>query len=84
MTTITVHAPEQVAEPRGARIAAALAVRVLTWFEKVGRERAERALRQQRLADAAWVRGYAQEMRASDPRFAADLLAAADRHEQGR
>lgn len=83
MTTITVHAPEQVAEPRGARIAAALAVRVLAWFEKVGRERAERALRQQRLADGAWVRGYAQKWRASDPGFAADLQAAADRHDHG-
>ncbi len=82
MTTITVHTPAQVAEPRGARLAATLAARVLGWFEKVGRERAERALRQQRLADAAWVRGYAQQWRTSDPHFAADLQAAADRHDR--
>jgi hypothetical protein len=29
------------------------------------------------------VRVYAQEVRLHDPRFAADLLAAADRHERG-
>jgi hypothetical protein len=84
MTTITVHTPEPTAEPRGARFIATLAARVLAWFEKVGYERAEAALRQQRLADAAWVRDYAQRFRASDPNFAADLMAAADRHAEGR
>jgi len=84
MTTITVPRPERIAEPRGARIAAELAVRLLGWFEKVGRARAERALQRQRLTDAAWVRNYAQQFRTSDPHFASDLLAAADRHDQDR
>jgi hypothetical protein len=84
MNTITVHVPAAVIEPRGPRAAATLAARLLAWFEKVGTERAERALQQQRLADAAWVRGYAQRYRAADPNLAADLLAAADRHDAGR
>jgi hypothetical protein len=36
-----------------------------------------------RQAEAARVRQYAQEVMGQDPRFAADLFAAADRHERG-
>ncbi len=43
--------------------------------------RAERQSQADRATEAAAVREYAQRYAAHDPRFAADLLAAADRHE---
>jgi hypothetical protein len=52
----------------------------------VGRARAAAALRRMestRVTEAAQVRLYAQQWTRNDPRFTADLLAAADRHERG-
>jgi hypothetical protein len=62
------------AMPRGARIAAALFTRAANWFETPVRQlsRAEEALAVRELAD---------RMRNTDPGFAADLYAAAARHE---
>lgn len=87
MTAITIlHSPAVSAV--GSRIRAA-AVRLLTslvdWTEEVGRARAAEALRRMdatRVTEAAQLRLYAQGLVRRDPRFAADLLAAADRHER--
>jgi hypothetical protein len=83
MTTITVNTPARVAEPRGARWAAAAFGRLLKWMEASAAERGEHRALQGRIAEAARVRLYAQELMGHDPRFAADLFAAADRHERG-
>lgn len=82
MTTITVNAPAKVSAPRGANFAATLFSALLRWFETKAEHRAERLEQASRQAESARVRLYAQEMLAQDPRFAADLFAAADRHER--
>jgi cytidylate kinase len=82
MTTITVNSPATVVAPRGAAWAAAAFAHVLAWMEAVTERRAERSEVKARLAEAAKVRSLAQAMMAQDPRFAADLFAAADRHER--
>lgn len=87
MTAITIlHSPTVSAV--GSRIHAA-ATRLLSdlvdWAEEVGRARAAEALRRMestRVTEAAQLRLYAQRLARNDPRFAADLLAAADRHER--
>jgi hypothetical protein len=87
MTTITVQRPATGA--MGSRIRAAatrLMAGLLDWAEDVGRARAAAALRRMestRVTEAAQVRLYAQQWTRNDPRFTADLLAAADRHERG-
>ncbi len=81
MTTITVHAPAQIAAPRGARIAAIWFGRLLTRLGDLAEQRAENRAQASRVREASEVRAYAQAVMAEDPRFAADLFAAADRHE---
>ncbi len=83
MTTISVHTPSPVAAPRGAALAANLIAHVMDWFEAVGTARAAAAVRRleaTHATEAAEVRRYAQTWVDHDPRFAADLMAAADRH----
>lgn len=82
MTTITVQSPVKVATPRAALWAAALFMRLLDVLERAGTARAERRITAERLAEAAAVRQYALRFASHDPRFTADLLAAADRHER--
>jgi hypothetical protein len=82
MTAITVQMPITVAMPRASRWAAGAFTGVLSWFEHHGTLRAERQLLADRATEAAAVREYAQRYATHDPRFAADLLAAADRHER--
>lgn len=82
MTAITVHSPASIAVPRASRWAALAFTSVLAWFERQGAERTARQLQADRITEAAAVREYAQRYASHDPRFAADLLAAADRHEQ--
>lgn len=84
MTTITVHSPIKVAAPRATRWAAGAFTGVLRWFENHNVERQARQMQTERAADAMAVREYANRFAQHDPRFAADLLAAADRHEEGR
>jgi hypothetical protein len=84
MTSITVYSPIKVAVPRATRWAAGAFTGVMNWVEHHGEARAARQLQSDRLADAVAVRDYAHRFAAHDPRFAADLLAAADRHEQGK
>ncbi len=78
MTTLSVRIPAPVAMPRAAPVAAAIFLRVLGWFDRVGQARERAAI----AAEARAVRAYAQRYASHDPRFAADLLAAADRHER--
>jgi hypothetical protein len=82
MTAMTFHSPILVATPRASRWAAEAFTSVLSWFEAHGAARAERQLLADRAAEATAVRQYAQRYASHDPRFAADLLAAADRHER--
>ena len=85
MVTMTVHTPSPVAAPRGAALAANLMAQVLNWLEAVGHRRATAATRRReskRVMEAAELRRYAQTWVGHDPRFAADLLAAADRHDR--
>ncbi len=84
MTTITVQAPQRVAAPRGAVLGAWAFQAVITAVERLNAAHQARALRREmsaRISDAAGVRRYAQRMEQYDARFAADLYAAADRHE---
>lgn len=83
MTTISVHTPSPVAAPRGAALAANLITRVMAWLEVFGTARAAAAVRRleaTHVTEAADLRRYAQTWVDHDPRFAADLMAAADRH----
>lgn len=80
-TTINVLSPIKVKAPRAARWAAMGFVRLLGWFEQGTEARAVRHRAITRATEAAAVRAYAYEIEARDPRFAADLLAAADRHQ---
>jgi hypothetical protein len=85
MTTISVQAPRTVATPRGAILGAWVFRQVSIALGTLQARRSERLARQQlaaRIADAAGVRRYAQSMMKVDVRFAADLFAAADRHEE--
>ena len=82
MTTITVQAPVKVNVPRAAAWAAALFTGLLGWFQSHQAERTERRAAADRAAEAAAVRTYALRFASHDPRFAADLLVAADRHER--
>jgi len=82
MSTITINSPARVAAPRGAAIAARWFTALLNGLDALGERRATRRRAADLQADAAQLRSYAQQMAAQDPRFAADLYAAADRHEQ--
>lgn len=84
MTTISVHTHAPVAVPRGAVWAATVAARLLGWFDAMGAAQAAATARRReatRILEAGQLRRYAQQWASRDPRFAADLLAAADRHE---
>ena len=82
MTTITVIAPAKVAVPRAAPVAAALFLSFLSWLQRVGEARTARVKAAELAAEAARVRVHAYQMARHDPRLAADLLAAVDRHER--
>ena len=81
MTTITVLRPIKVQPPRAAAWAARAFLKLLAWFESAADSRAQRSRVNSRATEAAAVRAYAYEVEALDPRFAADLRAAADRHQ---
>ena len=83
MSTITVQSPIKVEAPRGAALAAALAVRLLRWIEDTQRARAERHAQRCRQGEASALRQHAMRFASHDPRFTSDLIAAADRHERG-
>ena len=78
MTTVTVNVAREVEAPRGA-IWAAQAVVVL--LRSIANWTVPRARVSAPISEAAQVRALARLHLNSDPGFAADLLAAADRHE---
>jgi hypothetical protein len=80
MSFISLTVPTPVAAPRGAAWAAALFSVVLQRLSPALRATAEVRARVQRGRDAAALRRYAAEVGRTDPAFAADLYAAADRH----
>jgi hypothetical protein len=89
MTTLKFQVAPRVgpAQPRGAHAAATLAAALLAGLQRLGR-----ALRRPRrpvpaparspAEEAQAVRELAAQYRPSDPHFADELLAAADRHER--
>ena len=83
MTTMNVTIPRAVAVPRGAAFAAAVFSSVLGWVSRSAASRHERRALASRAAEAAEVRALALQLMKEDRRYAADLLAAADRHELG-
>lgn len=80
MTQIAIISPEKVAAPRGAAWAAEAAGRLLAFVQDWQARRAQRCAVDARAAEAAAVRRAADELCSIDPRAAADLYAAADRH----
>lgn len=83
MTTITTFVPASVDMPRGAPVAAGLFGALLRAFQRMGTARAVKAARSTRVREAAATRRYALRHLPQNPRFAEDLLAAAERHERG-
>jgi hypothetical protein len=81
MSFITVNAPATVRAPRAAAWAATAFSSLLSRFQSAGTAQAQRTLKSSKERGAHAVRQYAQRFASHDPRFAADLLAAADRHE---
>jgi hypothetical protein len=85
MTTISVQTPQTVKTPRGALATAWLISRLSLVLDGIRQNRAAHAEKYRsinRLTEAAAVRRHAQSFMSADPRFAADLFAAADRHER--
>ena len=78
MNTVTFHVPADVPAPRGAAWAAQAAAAV---SRVIARRTAPRAQAKTPSVEAARVRELARSYLNSEPAFAADLLAAADRHE---
>jgi hypothetical protein len=78
MNTITVPGLAKVREPRGALWAARAAFAL--WQVLAGKRRTL-AAEDAALREIAQVRALARHHQATDPGFAGDLLAAADRHE---
>ena len=82
MTSITITPPAAVRTPRGAPFAAYLFLGLLGWAERMASSRRQKLATADRQTEAARVRRLATQMMAQDPRYAADLFAAADRHER--
>lgn len=85
MTTLTTRHPIAVAAPRGAAWAAAAWVavsRLGTQLQAWMHQRSQRAAVFGRVSEANRLRHVARGFMSSDPRFAADLFSAADRHER--
>ena len=76
ITTFDMPAARVATIPRGARIAADLFARGLGWLARPAAPRTLSVFQ-----DAATVRDMAYRMQHTDPGFAADLFAAAARHE---
>lgn len=72
------------ANPRGARVAATLAAALLASLQRLGDAARRRppAPPASPAEEAQAVRELAAQYHSSDPRFADELLAAADRHER--
>jgi len=85
MTTLTTQSPIAVAAPRAAAWAAdawIAVTRASSALQAWSRHRDVRGKVMGRVSEANRLRHVAQGFMSSDPRFAADLYAAADRHER--
>lgn len=82
MVSVSAHAPTRMAVPHGATLLASLLARANSWLDSLRGRREQEIEFTGRAGDAARVRRFAQQVMADDPRFAADLLAAADRYER--
>jgi hypothetical protein len=86
MSTVHVHGSGALVVARLEVTVRGLMARLMGWFERTGRARAVNAIRRMetaRIIEAGQLRRFAQQWAQQDPRVTADLLAAADRHEQG-
>jgi hypothetical protein len=81
MSSITVTGVPTVKAPRGAMWAARGAAAVWGVLSRWLADRQDRSVALQAAVDAAQVRALARRFAHVDPGFAADLQAAADRHE---
>lgn len=81
MNTVTVNVPVAVVAPRGAELAASLYHSIASSLSMWLCARQARRAAASRAAEAADVRAYACQIMSQDRGYAADLLAAADRHE---
>lgn len=81
MTSISVYAVANVPAPRGAAWAASAAASAARFVKRAFGGQAA-AAGPSPAAEAAAVRALARDFVSSDPGFAADLFAAADRHER--
>lgn len=85
MTTLVTRNPIAVAMPRGASWAASAWIALSHVGAQIWASRLQRAASSNgdnRLSEANRLRRVAQGFMATDSRFAADLFAAADRHER--
>lgn len=81
MTTITTRdyvLSQSFPQPRGGRVAAELFTRFFRWLSRPAAPQ-----QRTRAEEASYVRDLAYRMQNTDPGFAADLFAAAARHEGG-
>ena len=83
MTTITARSAAKVSKPRAGEVASNPLARLMNWFENLARAPEDVAPSGDLAKEAEALRRYAQRFADHDPRFADDLLAAADRHERG-
>ncbi len=82
MTHITLHRPPPVQMPRFAPVAAEWFARLLEVLHLARRVHVLQRDRATRIAEANSLRRYASALMTTDPRVAADLFAAADRHDR--
>jgi hypothetical protein len=88
MNTFYMPLPRKTGTPRGAVLAADLALlagrtasAAFGWLRARWQDAAQARADAQRRSDAAALRHYAHQVMRHDARFAADLMAAADRHD---
>ncbi len=81
MSSTTVLSPAKPGAPSLLRQLLATANRLMGTLAVVSDARASQRLHAERIKEAAAVRDYALRFARHDPRFTADLMAAADRHE---
>ncbi len=82
MTHLSLTAPLPVAIPRAAPVAAYYFLMLLRALSRSAQARRASTALATRLKEAAQLRAHAMDLQRMDPRMAADLLAAADRHTQ--
>ncbi len=81
MTTMMITPIAAVRAPRAAEWAASAAAALLSAWSGLAESRANQRLLKSRSDEAAALRRFADSVNKGDPGFAADLYAAANRHE---